>query len=419
VTNPPERVNEGACGNGVVEGDEACDDGNTNTGDGCSPICAWEFCGDGLTGALLWKQEEFNSGSMVALPWQTQGAHSFRLETGIGREGSPGLAPTNSNQPSSEAVLSLQQYTVGNICFWVAGQSELCCDHLRFEVDGTVLDEWSGDQSTWQEYCYALPPGDHLFTWRYRKDGSGDVGWDAFYLDSVRIKAPFEEECDDGNRADGDGCSSHCLREQCGNGSVEGTEECDDGNVDDGDQCSHRCTLPTCGDGIRDWSRPTEGFEGGDLTQLPWQTGTGTSSFRPLAGEGAVAGDYALFSQNAGHHTSRAWVQVPLTLAEAGEVCFWYAGVSESGWDKFRFLIDGEVFLERDGTVTWRQNCTTVTAGSHLFGWEYVKDGSVSTGADRFMIDALEFPPALERCDDGNLDGGDGCGSNCQVEPSP
>lgn len=30
------------CGNGIIEGSEACDDGNTNPNDGCSATCAWE-----------------------------------------------------------------------------------------------------------------------------------------------------------------------------------------------------------------------------------------------------------------------------------------------------------------------------------------------------------------------------------------
>lgn len=48
------------CGNGVTESGEDCEDGNTNPGDGCSPICKREgssesygvasFCGDGVQG---------------------------------------------------------------------------------------------------------------------------------------------------------------------------------------------------------------------------------------------------------------------------------------------------------------------------------------------------------------------------------
>lgn len=68
------------------------------------------------------------------------------------------------------------------------------------------------------------------------------------------------ETCDDGNSADGDGCSSLCTIETitsadggapvCGDGVLQGEEECDDGNADDTDACSMRCALPECGDGI-------------------------------------------------------------------------------------------------------------------------------------------------------------------------
>lgn len=58
------------------------------------------------------------------------------------------------------------------------------------------------------------------------------------------------EVCDDGNLANGDGCSATCDSiEQCGNRVVDATigEECDDGNFKSHDGCSSRCKveLPT------------------------------------------------------------------------------------------------------------------------------------------------------------------------------
>jgi len=37
-----------ACGDGVLDACERCDDGNTNAGDGCDPDCRLESCGDGV-----------------------------------------------------------------------------------------------------------------------------------------------------------------------------------------------------------------------------------------------------------------------------------------------------------------------------------------------------------------------------------
>ena len=58
------------------------------------------------------------------------------------------------------------------------------------------------------------------------------------------------EACDDGNQADGDGCSASCEREICGDGAQVGAEACDDGNLEDDDGCSATCQVERCGDGI-------------------------------------------------------------------------------------------------------------------------------------------------------------------------
>jgi cysteine-rich repeat protein len=72
------------------------------------------------------------------------------------------------------------------------------------------------------------------------------------------------ETCDDGNLANGDGCSSTCCVEPppppppaCGNEILEAGEQCDDGNLIDGDGCSSTCCVeppppppPVCGNGI-------------------------------------------------------------------------------------------------------------------------------------------------------------------------
>lgn len=72
------------------------------------------------------------------------------------------------------------------------------------------------------------------------------------------------EQCDDGNNADGDGCTSNCLVEGigdgtiCGNGIMEIGEQCDDGNNRSGDGCTSMCRIeaiilheddPVCGNG--------------------------------------------------------------------------------------------------------------------------------------------------------------------------
>lgn len=89
------------------------------------------------------------------------------------------------------------------------------------------------------------------------------------------------EQCDDGNKTRGDGCSALCQLEPgfacpqigqsclelypCGNGVVDGKNACDDGNQTSGDGCDATCAMiepgwqchvpgrpcvPFCGDGV-------------------------------------------------------------------------------------------------------------------------------------------------------------------------
>ena len=59
------------------------------------------------------------------------------------------------------------------------------------------------------------------------------------------------EQCDDGNRVDGDGCDGNCTLTACGNNVVTAGEQCDDGNAIDGDGCDGNCTRTSCGNGLR------------------------------------------------------------------------------------------------------------------------------------------------------------------------
>ncbi len=59
--SPSRRAREGRvesvtiCGNGVVDLDEACDDGNTTSGDGCNATCTSdETCGNGFRDPDEW-----------------------------------------------------------------------------------------------------------------------------------------------------------------------------------------------------------------------------------------------------------------------------------------------------------------------------------------------------------------------------
>jgi cysteine-rich repeat protein len=163
---------------------EACDDGNTDPGDGCSALCQIESCGNGVTEMV--NGEQCDDGNTNDLDTCRNNCQSPRCGDGV--FSSTEVCDTNGNSATCDFNCSLP----------------LCGDG----VTNTAF----------------TPPGG---------------------------AAP--ENCDDGNTTDGDGCSSKCRIESCGNGVTESVngEECDDGNTVDTDACRNNCQNPRCGDGIK------------------------------------------------------------------------------------------------------------------------------------------------------------------------
>ena len=403
------------CGDGTVAGPEECDDGNTTPLDGCSATCTAEYCGDGLVGTVLSRGDNFETGALTTLPWVPGSPYGFAPSTAHAHGGTYALGPQNVGLTSTTASIRLNAFTNGHVCFWYAGESESCCDHFYFSVDGTNVLSTSGAHTTWTEYCTDVTAGTHDFAWTYTKDNSINTGWDAFYFDDLRISASSTETCDDGNTTGGDGCSALCTIEECGNAILDVGEECDDGNTTALDGCNATCDREFCGDGlVGSVFGLIEGFDSGTPSGSTWTFGT------PYGFEASPAhartGSRALGPQNIGVASTTASVTLRDYLD--GRLCFWWAGSSESCCDHFYFAIDGTNLLQREGTLTtWTEFCTDVAAGTHDMVWSYTKDSSINSGWDAFYVDDLDVPAfRTEQCDDGNTTAGDGCSSTCQTE---
>ena len=52
------RETQAACGNGQLDADEQCDDGNTLNDDACTAACVAARCGDGVTRTDLTAEDE-------------------------------------------------------------------------------------------------------------------------------------------------------------------------------------------------------------------------------------------------------------------------------------------------------------------------------------------------------------------------
>jgi len=162
-----------------------------------------------------------------------------------------------------------------------------------------------------------------------------------------------------------------------------GDADCTDGQVTmDADKtCTAIFTgLPTV----------DEGFESGNLTALPWQTG-GNQPWSVVSSEknsGAYSAQSGDISDN-----QTSYLEVTLNITQAGNITFYRKVSSESCCDYLRFKIDGAEQKKWSGEVPWGRVSFPVSTGTHTFRWEYTKDGSLSDGSDAGWIDDIDFPP--------------------------
>ncbi len=204
-----------ACGDGVVEANEACDDGNDNDSDACLSTCVIASCGDGLVQDDAEACDDGNdSDSDACLSTCVFAGCGDGLVQDDVETCDDGNDATNDNCPS--------------------GPLGTC--HPASCGDGLVQDDVEacddGNDAT-NDNCPSGPLG----TCQLAVCGDGLV---------------FEgvEACDDGNDATDDNCPSGtlgtCQLAICGDGFVKQLgpgpkEACDDSNASDVDLCASIC----------------------------------------------------------------------------------------------------------------------------------------------------------------------------------
>jgi cysteine-rich repeat protein len=167
------------CGDGIVTDGEMCDDGNTETEDGCSAICTEviDTCPDGITGF----GETCDDGNTA----YGDGCRPAAIEYGCTSRGTIHTACTN---PAMYPFRSCDTEECGNgfIDCLPGNNSPGGCDlpsgREACDDSNSVKGDGCNGTCTSNETC-------------------GNAASDA------------AEQCDDGNTTNGDGCSDTCLQE--------------------------------------------------------------------------------------------------------------------------------------------------------------------------------------------------------------
>lgn len=138
----------------------------------------------------------------------------------------------------------------------------------------------------------------------------------------------------------------------------------------------------------------TETWENNGNPLYDW----GTSSDYPwsIVSSGAYAGTYCAKSGNSNVNSSTSALQIVIDAPADGEVSYYSKVSSESGYDFFKFYLDGAEMESRSGNGAWALSTWPITAGSHTLTFTYEKDYSQKSGSDCAWIDNISFPGAGE-----------------------
>ena len=211
IRNPCEPLAAG-CGDGVVQSNEQCDDGNQINTDACTNTCRAPACVDGIVQA----SEQCDDGNTVDTDGCSNTCRTPVCGNGI-RQGEEQC--DDGNTTATDACTATCRNAICGDALIRTGVEQ--CD------DGNTV-----NTDTCTNACRTAVCGDG-------------------------IKRP-SEQCDDENIVAGDGCSALCAVEagfscageqrstcvrMCGNRTLNVGETCDDGNFTGGDGCSNACIL--------------------------------------------------------------------------------------------------------------------------------------------------------------------------------
>lgn len=258
------------CGDGIPEGPEACDDANSDPGDGCTAACRLE--GDGCALPFPIGPNHFDPTTST---WTVTGdttRYASKVGASCGAAAGQRDVILSFEAPANGRYrVELQAAFSGLVSIWddacAAGGTELACtagaatrivDLFEAQPVHVVVD--------------GAAPGAQHGPWTLAIEQLSTCG--------NGIVEPVET-CDFGDVEPGDGCSPFCLVEpgwscddegcdppSCGNGVVDPGELCDDGGTAPGDGCDETCTP--------EWVPEVEGnnaFGSTNLIDTYWGTG--------------------------------------------------------------------------------------------------------------------------------------------------
>lgn len=388
------------CGDGIVDGTERCDDGNSDFGDGCTPECHIEGDVCEAPMPLAWSPVD---GEWV---WASSLSNFFPDYSGR----------CSDTDGMADAVASFTAPAAG--VYYI---------HVDAEFDAVLF--------LWRDSCGSPTPD--VCTDRVRQAFSEAT---EVPLDSGEVVHIVVAESTLAPTSNGGTFRLAVGRPTCGDGILQGLEQCDDGNQVGGDGCDDTCRWE--GNGCLDaYDLNLNGYYS-DMVQLPfpipqryrrftnevWTWYADTEQFDHFTSGTGTAfskSEFALFPCGGLGPEGVARFVAPRT----GE----FKVAAESDFPATLYVREGcngdqltcspfLTLLEVPGNywLTAMSDSVELTQGQEIF---LFVDGRNAGDKGRFWLTVMPLAvcgdgiiTGPEDCDDGNVFNGDGCNSNCTLE---
>lgn len=136
--------------------------------------------------------EDFETGDFSKFNWEFDGNQDWIITTQA-YEGD--YAAKSGNIDNNQTSTIMLTYEVGgndSIAFMRKVSSESGYDFLRFYIDNSLIEQWSGEVG-WERMAYAVEGGSHTFKWEYYKDYIVTSGSDEAWIDNVELPGASDD----------------------------------------------------------------------------------------------------------------------------------------------------------------------------------------------------------------------------------
>ncbi len=351
-------------------------------------------------------QEAFDDTNLV---WTSGGAAVWSGQTSITHDGvDAGKSGVIGND--SESWVQTTVTGPGALTFWWKVSCESNYDWLEFSLDETILTQITGEID-WKAETFEIGNGAHTLKWNYIKDVTDASGQDRGWVDQVSFQQPEpsapEIVSEPASQTVGASVDASFSVMATGFPAPQYQWRFNGGplanatnrtllllNVATTNAGDYTVVVTnSLGAATSEVAHLTvivlsEALDAGGLT---WSSG----GAKPWHAQVAVTHDGVDAAESGAIAASQeTWVET--TAVGPGTLSFWWKVSSESnafgfGGDPLEFAVDGAVWSNIMGEVTWQHLVYSLPAGPHALRWRYRKDSSVDAGQDRAWLDQVGY----------------------------